>query len=206
MAWTSIGNATGLILIYIVMQAGSLQLGSPLQSQAPAELSGYPETPAPGPAAMSLYSQEHAPAHHQGLGHGSAAGVAGETPQMHSYDGLSTLLHQSHAFDWALHDAGSSNLKQICGMALGRAPELTWGCLICSRRGHSSSSDCCCCAHMLPEAAVCWQISARDPQAKPTMAGLPTTLRPPVYKQVIFFGVSERKAYLYPAAIRCNAY
>ena len=108
------------------MQAGSLQPGSPLQSQAPAELSGYPETPAPGPAALSLYTQEHAPVHHQGPGHGAIAGIAGDTPQMHSCEKLSSLLHHGHAFDWALHDAGSTKIEnKNCGMTLQRALELT---------------------------------------------------------------------------------
>ncbi|CAK0785369.1 hypothetical protein CVIRNUC_008577, partial [Coccomyxa viridis] len=107
---------------------GSLQPGSPLHSRAPAELSGYPETPAPGPAALSLYSQEHASAHHPGLGHGATAGIA---------------------------VAGAVAAALIAAIGL-----------ICCQRRRSVS-------RYLPG----------SPQAKPSMAGLPTTLRPPVYKQ-----------------------
>ena len=167
---TSIRNADGLSLIYIVMQAGSLQPGSPLLSQAPAERSGYPETPAPSPAAMSLYSQEHAPAHQKGLGHGGTAGIAGQVTHLRcmaasnspsfcisacSLNGgcimLNSFISENRRMPWRFN-----------------APELTQCCHVCSRRGHSSRSYCCCRAHMLSEAAGCQQIPARVPtrQAK----------------------------------------
>ena len=68
----------GTDLLHCTACAGMLQPGSPLQTQAPHLAPENAEAPAPGPAALSLYSQQHVEASSSGLGHGAAAGVAGK--------------------------------------------------------------------------------------------------------------------------------
>ena len=60
---------------------GMLQPGSPLQTEAPLPEPGVAETPAPSPAVLSMYLEQHVPAASSGLSHGAAAGVAGKAVQ-----------------------------------------------------------------------------------------------------------------------------
>ena len=61
-----------------MLHAGSLQAHSPLQSEAPPLASNDAETPAPAPAVLGLYDQQHVAAHSSGVSHGAVAGIAGK--------------------------------------------------------------------------------------------------------------------------------
>lgn len=75
--------------------AGSLQANSPLQSEAPPLASDNAETPAPAPAVLSLYDQQHAATQSSGISHGAVAGIAGKPPKSEAAERempLNTLL------------------------------------------------------------------------------------------------------------------